>query len=246
MALRTKTYSYQKLSLQKFLLTKFHIDVMPGKHIVTRSLDTIAPLGVKDDGGGLDYFITTKDEIDLSSISPVYKDGFIAIVIGGSYYTKKLPVEKLKQLCSFLKKPIILVGGKEDEEEGKQIASIDPQRIFNACGKYSLNQSAGIVRKSRLVISHDTGLQYIACAYNKPVLAIWGGTSPQLAVEPYYGSKQQIAFTYKNFIVDGLKCQPCSNYGTKKCPKGHFKCMMLQDIVAIKQTADEIWNSLFS
>lgn len=242
MALRTKTFSYRKLTFQKFLLTKLHIDAMPEKHIVTRSLDTVAPLGVKDDGEGLDYFILRSDEVDVNSILPESKDGFVAVVIGGSYYTKKLPVEKIKQLCSLLNKPVILVGGKEDEEEGKQISAIDPQRIFNACGKYSLNQSADIVRKSRLVISHDTGLQYIACAYNKPVLAIWGGTSPKLAVEPYYGTEKHTGFTYKNFIVEGLKCQPCSKFGTNKCPKGHFKCMMLQDLTAIKQTADEIWS----
>lgn len=242
MALGKKTYSYRKLSIQKFLLTKLHIDIIFRKHIVTRSLDTVAPLGVKDDGGGLDYFITSDDEVDINSVSPACKDGFIALVIGGSYYTKKLPVDKLKQLCSLINKPIILVGGKEDEEEGKEIISVDPGRIFNACGKYSLNQSADIVRKSKLVISHDTGLQYIACAYNKPVLAIWGGTSPKLAVEPYYGTKPRGGFTYRNFIVDGLSCQPCSNYGTKKCPKGHFKCMILQDLADIKQTAEQVWN----
>mgnify|MGYP005816353207 CR=1 FL=1 len=243
MALRAKTLSYRKLSLQKLLLTKLHINIMPERHIVTRSLDTVLPLGVKDDGGGLDYFITANDEVDINTISPLCQNGFIAIVIGGSYYTKKLPVEKLKELCSLLDKPIILVGGKEDEEEGRQIALIDSSRIFNACGKYSLNQSVDIVRKARLVISHDTGLQYIACAYNKPVLAIWGGTSPKLAVEPYYGAKTRSGVIYKNFIVEGLKCQPCSNFGTKKCPKGHFKCMLHQDITAIKQTADKIWNN---
>jgi ADP-heptose:LPS heptosyltransferase len=246
MALRAKTFSYRKLSLQKLLLTKLHINVMPDRHIVLRSLDTVLPLGVKDDGEGLDYFIAAHDEIDISAISPVFQNGFIAIVIGGSYYTKKLPVEKLKELCVLLNQPIILVGGKEDEPEGQQIASIDSGRIFNACGKYTLNQSADVVRKARLVISHDTGLQYIACAFNKPVLAIWGGTSPKLAVEPYYGTKSQSRFTYKNFIVDGLKCQPCSNFGTKKCPKGHFKCMMLQDIMAIKQKADQIWDNSLS
>jgi len=33
-------------------------------------------------------------------------------------------------------------------------------------------------------------MQYIACAFNKQVLAIWGGTSPLLDVEPYYGERR--------------------------------------------------------
>jgi len=52
-------------------------------------------------------------------------------------------------------------------------------------------------------------------------------------VEPYYGT--QHLPNYRNYIVPGLSCQPCSNFGLKKCPKGHFKCMRLQDIDAIVQ-----------
>ena len=86
-----------------------------------------------------------------------------------------------------------------------------------------------------MVISHDTGLQYIACAFNKPVLAIWGATSPLLDVEPYYA--KQGAAKYENFIVPALSCQPCSNFGTNKCPQGHFNCMEKQDIGAIAKAA---------
>lgn len=237
-ALRTKTLSYQKESFQKFLLTKFHINYMSGRHIVDRCLDTLRPLGVKDDGRGMDYFIPDGQVTSAKDIPTAHSAGFIAIVIGASYYTKKLPVARLQELCLQLKYPVILVGGKEDITEGEQIASVDPVSIYNACGKFSLHESADLVRKSKLVISHDTGLQYIACAVNKPVLAIWGGTSPLLDVEPYYGSNQH-APGYANFIVPGLNCQPCSNFGTRTCPKGHFNCMQKQDIPSIVLKAQQ-------
>ncbi len=241
-ALRCKTLSYRKLSIQKFLLTKFGINRMPDRHIVTRSLDAVKPLGVSDDGKGLDYFIAAVDEVDTNKLPFPRHGGYIALVIGGSYFTKKLPVHKLKELCAGINSPIVLVGGKEDTLEGKEISALDPNKIFNACGVYSLNQSADLVRKAKLVISHDTGLQYIACAFNRPVLAIWGGTSPKLDVEPYYGSKEKEAqgFTYKNFIVPGLTCQPCSNFGRRSCPKGHFRCMEMQDIASIQETVRSI------
>ncbi len=231
-ALRTKTLVYKKESIQKFLLTKFHLNYMSGRHIVDRCLDTLQPLGVKDDGRGMDYFIPDEQVTSAKDIPTGHSAGFVAIVIGASYYTKKLPVARLQELCLQLKYPVILVGGKEDITEGDEVASVDPVSIYNACGKFSLHESADLVRKSKLVISHDTGLQYIACAVNKPVLAIWGGTSPLLDVEPYYGSNQQ-APGYANFIVPGLNCQPCSNFGTRTCPKGHFKCMQKQDIPSI-------------
>ena len=229
--MKTKWLSYQKLSLQKFLLTKPGINLMPGIHISQRCLNALKPLGIKDDGKGLDYFIPADAVIQTTDLPLSHRMGYIVIVIGASYFTKKLPVYKLQEICKTIAHPIILIGGKEDREEGEAVASVDPVKIYNACGKFSLNESADITRQAKLVISHDTGLQYIACAFQKKVLAIWGGTSPKLDVEPYYGSA--ISSKHVNYIVPGLPCQPCSNFGTKTCPKKHFKCMHQQDVEAI-------------
>lgn len=235
--LNVKTYSYRKASIQKLLLTRLKINLMPKRHIVDRNLDTVLPLDVKNDEKGMDYFIGKDEVVKIESYPLTHRFGFIAIVIGGSYFTKKLPAAKLVELCAQIQHPIMLLGGPEDAVEGEQISASDPLKIFNACGKFSLNQSAYLVSQSKLVISHDTGLQYIACAYGKKVLAIWGGTSPALAVEPYYGRLQQKDIQhgsrYKNFIVPGLSCQPCSNFGSSKCPRGHFKCMNDQDMQSI-------------
>jgi ADP-heptose:LPS heptosyltransferase len=232
--LKAKWYSYQKLSIQKFLLTKFHWDLMPSTHITTRSLNTLLPLDVKDDGQGLDYFIGEKDRVDIKSLPEFLQSGYGAIVIGASYYTKKLPPEKLIELVNRLDCPLILMGGPEDKVIGEKIIqATNNTSAWNGCGVFSLNGSADLIRQAEWVISHDTGLQYIACAFNKRVMAVWGGTSPKLAVEPYYGTANPS--NYRNYIVPGLSCQPCSNFGLKKCPKGHFKCMRLQDIEAIVQ-----------
>ncbi len=243
-ALRCKTLSYKKESIEKFLLTKLHINIMRKRHIVLRNLDAVARLGVKDDGFGLDYFIGEKENVRVEDLPASHSMGYVAIVIGASYYTKKLPVYKLRELCSTLNYPIVLVGGKNDTEEGNAVAAVDNVKVYNACGKFSLNESAHIVKNAKLVISHDTGLQYIASAFNKPTLAVWGGTSPKLDVEPFYGDRflsTQKRSPYKNIFVAGLSCQPCSNFGTKKCPRGHFKCMHLQDIdLIIKETAVQL------
>jgi hypothetical protein len=73
------------------------------------------------------------------------------------------------------------------------------------------------------------------------VLAIWGGTSPLLDVEPYYAMGNENR--YQNFMVESLACQPCSNYGTKTCPKKHFKCMEEQNIDAIVVAAKLYYNT---
>lgn len=239
-ALKKPTHVIDKLNWQKFLLTNLHLNFMPGRHITTRSLDTLASFGVKDDGKGLDYFIPDKDHIRDEDLPTSHHAGYIAIVIGASYPTKKLPVYKLQELCSIIDYPIVLVGGKGDVDEGNAVSAGDQVKIYNACGKFNLNESADIVRRSNLVISHDTGLQYIACAFGKKVLALWGSTSPKLDVEPYYGSalkSEDLSMKYENILVPGLSCQPCSKYGNRKCPRGHFKCMRQQDIQVIAEKA---------
>ncbi len=227
MNVSSKWLVFKKLTFQKFILTNFKLNIMPRRHITLRSLDAVRPLGVKDDGKGLDYFIPPHEKIATDDLPASHYFGFIALIIGASYYTKKLPVYKLKELCSRINYPIVLVGGREDTAEGQQIAEEDPVKIYNACGKFSLNGSADIVSKAKLVISHDTGLQYIAAAFGKRIFAIWGGTSPALDVEPFYGTDN--LSLHINFVLK-LYCQPCSNYGTRKCPQGHFKCMKNQDI----------------
>lgn len=239
-ALGVPSLSYQKLSFQKFLLTKLHLNYMPARHIVERSLDALSALGVVNDGKGLDYFIPKEATLPSNTLPAAFQSGYISLVIGASYASKKLPVASLQALCHKIPYPIVLIGGKDNQAEGAAIEAINPIKIFNACGKFNLHESALLVKQSRTVISHDTGFLYIACAFHKKTVAIWGATSPALQVEPYYpaeaDSPKQNEWYY-NAIVPNLPCQPCSNYGTKQCPQGHFACMKKQDLQSIADKA---------
>jgi ADP-heptose:LPS heptosyltransferase len=239
-ALGVPSLSYHKLSLQKLLLTKLHLNYMPARHIVDRSLDTLSALGVVNDGKGLDYFIPKEATLPSNALPAAFQSGYIALVIGASYATKKLPVASLQALCHKIPYPIVLIGGKEDQAEGAAIEAINPIKIWNACGKFNLHESALLVKQSKTVISHDTGFLYIACAFHKKTVAIWGATAPALQVEPYYSTEADLSKQnewYYNAIVPELPCQPCSNYGTKQCPQGHFACMKKQDLQSIADKA---------
>ncbi|HMU73339.1 MAG TPA: glycosyl transferase, partial [Ferruginibacter sp.] len=54
---KVKAFSFNKLNVEKFILTNLKINLLPGKHIVNRNLETLRSFGVSDDGAGLDYFI---------------------------------------------------------------------------------------------------------------------------------------------------------------------------------------------
>lgn len=232
--LNKESFSFPKLNIQKWLYTSFKINILPNIHIVDRYFKTVEKLKVKNDGIGLDFFINEQEQIKQSDLPTTHLFGYIAIVIGAALETKKMPIDKIKAICQQINYPIVLVGGKEDEENGDKIAIIDDTRIYNSCGKFSLAESADIVRKSKLVITHDTGLMHIAAAFKKPIISIWGNTTPKFGMYPYYG---QIQSSHVAFEINDLSCRPCSKIGYRKCPKKHFNCMNLQNTNLIAATA---------
>lgn len=212
-----KSFSFNKLNFEKWLLVNLKINRMPDLHIVDRNLNTLESLGIKNDNKGLDYFIPPNQEVNLEGIVEKNQP-FVAYAIGGQHFTKKLPVGRIIELCSKIKKKIILLGGKEDQPAGELVANALGDKIYNACGKYSLNQSASILKQAEYVISHDTGLMHIASALKKKIISIWGNTVPEFGMYPYQTE-------FKIIENKNLSCRPCSKIGYSKCPKGHFKCM---------------------
>lgn len=236
-ALGKTSFSFSKLNIQKFFLTTIKVNLMPDVHIVDRYMDTVQSLGVKNDGRGLDYFVPEKDKVKESDIPAGHLAGYIGVVIGAAHNTKKLPLHKLKEMCAAIDHPIILLGGKEDRENGEQIASVDPHKIYNSCGKFNINESADLVRRAKLIITHDTGLMHIASAFKKPIISIWGNTVPQFGMYPYFGTlpadTPKGKLPYDIMEVKPLFCRPCSKIGYNKCPLGHFKCMEKISIINI-------------
>ena len=221
-ALGVKSFSFHKLNIEKYIYTSIKLNVLPKKHIVDRYLGTLDEFGVKNDGEGLDYFIVKEEETGKQDIPASHYAGYIACVIGAAHGTKRWPVHKWKELATKLDHPLILLGGKEDAANGNEIASVDYVKVYNACGKFSLNESADLVRKAKFVISNDTGLMHIAAAFRKPVISLWGNTVPSFGMTPYYGD----ALVHSRIMqVNKLWCRPCSKIGYSKCPLGHFKCM---------------------
>jgi len=83
---------------------------------------------------------------------------------------------------------------------------------------------------------------HIAAAFQKPIISIWGNTIPEFGMGPYYKAGKGIFSEI--FEIKDLKCRPCSKIGYRKCPKGHFKCMKLHDLVAINAAVANFWTSL--
>ncbi len=229
-----KSFTFDKINFQKWLAVNLKINILPKIHIVDRYFQAVKPLGIFNDGRGLDYFLPPKHSDKVPFLAG---DGpYICIAIGGAHNTKKLPWERLRDLCR-LSMPIVLIGSKGDEETGNRIAT-GLDSVSNLCGKLDFHQSAATIKHSRVVVSHDTGMMHIAAALQKPIISIWGNTIPGFGMYPYFPDSSEIASYIAE--VDGLRCRPCSKIGYSSCPKGHFRCMQDQDIPSIRQKMAEL------
>lgn len=75
-----------------------------------------------------------------------------------------------------------LFGSKKDQEAGEQIRQSLPENLqpycLNLAGLTDLNQAVDLIADCVAVVSNDSGLMHIAAALNKPLIALYGPTSP--------------------------------------------------------------------
>lgn len=213
-------FSFNKLNIEKWLMVNFKVNRLPNLHIVDRYMKTTRLFDVQNDGKGLDYFIAPADEINFNDLPETHRNGYVGFVIGAKHATKKLPSAKIVTIIQKLKLPMVLLGGKEDSEEGDYIQKQFGELCFNACGKYNLGQSASLVRQANVIITHDTGLMHIASVFKKKIISIWGNTIPEFGMYPYLPHPDSQIIEIK-----GLQCRPCTKIGYESCPKKHFNCM---------------------
>lgn len=225
--------SFRKLNTEKWLLTNFKRGKLPPIHLVDRYFEAAFAVGTTNDGKGLDFFFPERQNVMPSGLPDEFQKGYVAFVIGGKHATKRLPNEKIINICRGIPYRVLLLGGSEDAANGETIAASSGDSVFNGCGIFSLPQSAYLVKQARVVISHDTGLMHIAAAFNCKLISVWGNTIPEFGMTPYMP-----LYPERSVIIEikDLPCRPCTKIGYPKCPKGHFDCMMkIKEIRVIQE-----------
>ncbi len=229
-ALAVPAHSFPKLNIEKWMLVNLKRDRMPRMHIVDRYLSTVAHLGVKNDGAGLDLFIPPDKEVPLSDLPPSHHNGYVALCIGGAHTTKRLPEHKLIELGELIPGPMVIIGGPDDKPAARAIADAVGGRAFDATGTYDVLGSASLIRQSTSAVTHDSGAMHVAAAFKKRTVSIWGNTVPAFGMGPYIPQHPERAHIME---VTGLDCRPCSKIGFDACPRGHFHCMEKQPLRTI-------------
>lgn len=220
LSLGVKSIDFDKINIKKWLRVHTRANFLPKKHLVDRYFDSLETINVVNDGAGLRYHHGLT-EFDVSNLIPT--EPYISIVLGATYYTKRIPKEKIRIIINHSKRKVVLLGGKDVSALGAELENEHPN-VINLTGKTSLNESAALVQNSKYIATGDTGLMHIAAAYKVPTLVFWGSTAHELGMYPYYGANHDVRSV--NIVNKDISCSPCSKIGKEICPKGHFKCML--------------------
>jgi heptosyltransferase II len=154
----------------------------------------------------------------------------VAVFCPGAEYgpAKRWPVAYFAETAQHLQRlgyAIWLIGSAKDREVAENIAALGNPAIFNLCGKTSLLDAIALLSCASLVVSNDSGLMHLAAALNRPMVAIFGSSSPEFT--PPLSEQAIVA------RLD-IACSPCFK---RECPLKHFNCMN-------KLTPDILWEKI--
>jgi heptosyltransferase II len=147
------------------------------------------------------------------------RSGPVTVFCPGAEYgpAKRWPASHYAELARRLAargSAVWMIGSEGDAATGEQVARESEGTAVNLCGKTDLASAIDLMSVADLVVSNDSGLMHVAAALARPLVALYGSSSP--AHTPPLAASARIA------RIEGLACSPCYK---RECPLGHLRCM---------------------
>lgn len=127
-----------------------------------------------------------------------------------------------------------LLGSHKEKILGEALQAQTNQACINLIGKTCLDEVVDLLSLAQIVVSNDSGLMHVAAALSRPLVAIYGSTTPQFA-PPLSDS------AYTQILRLDLPCSPCCQ---RECPLGHLNCLQQLSPERVLTAIDALVSSL--
>ncbi len=199
------------------------------RYIADNYLDIPRLAGFRGNDLDLDFYLTDDEQAQADRILSdleIPQGQFLIVAPGGgvnprqNVFEKRWGTDKFAALCTRLYQetgmPILLIGSEQERDLGREIMSAAGRAVlFDWIGKTSFRQSAGLIRRARILISNDSSVMHVAVAFRIPSLTIFGPSNPRSLLP---------VSTVNQWISSGVDCSPCyCNSIFRGCE--HLKCM---------------------
>ena len=149
---------------------------------------------------------------------------------GANWATKRWPEDRFADLARrALQAGVqVAVQGSDDERAlASAVVNAAPGAV-DLSGRLDLKALGGFIARCAAFVANDSGPMHLARALGVPTLALFGSTDPEM-----------FEFAGHRALFAGVECSPCSFFGRRSCPRGHFRCMLDLD-------AEGAWRALES
>ncbi len=148
-------------------------------------------------------------------------DRVVVLNSGGAYgAAKRWPIEHCAELARRIANrcdlSVLVNCGPAERHFAQEIEQrASHPRVVSLAGfdELPIGLTKACIRRSRLVISTDSGPRFVAIAFGKPVITLFGPSDPNATTTHY---------TLETPLSLNLDCQPCM---ARECPLGHHRCM---------------------
>ncbi|PBP39054.1 lipopolysaccharide heptosyltransferase II [Pseudomonas syringae] len=178
---------------------------------------------------------TTRDAA-LSKFGLTLDRPVLALSPGAEFgESKRWPAEHYAQVADASIREgwqVWLFGSKKDHPVGESIRQeLIPglrEESVNLSGETSLAEAIDLLSCADAVVSNDSGLMHVAAALNRPLVAVYGSTSPGFT-PPLADAVEVVRL--------GIECSPCFE---RTCRFGHYNCMRLLEPDAVTQALSRL------
>ncbi|HEX9935395.1 MAG TPA: glycosyltransferase family 9 protein [bacterium] len=146
----------------------------------------------------------------------------LAMAPGSVWPTKRWPAHRFGDVARTLYQRngirTVLIGGPADLGLAEVVRTRAGKAVADATGRFSLLESAEAIRRFGRLLANDSAPLHLASAVGAKTAAVFGPTVTAFGFGPFGGGHA--------VIQHRLECRPCAIHGGRKCPRGHFQCML--------------------